>query len=182
MAISVTLPEDFIEATPRSVKNRSEYDLPGVYVFFDKNDIPLYVGKTVSFKRRFGQHALISEFFDLSTKARLYVVKSEYEKDIYETHLISELKPEYNKAKTFYTRLEYEDAIHALEMQITELREEIAELETCLREEMEMCDEDEESIISLGEVLLVQDRIRELEREIKGLQSRKSALLGRLSA
>lgn len=180
MAISVSLPETYLEATPRNVKNKGRYDLPGVYVFFSEDGTPLYVGKTVSFKRRFIKHSTSSEFFNVATSVRLYIVENEYEKDIYETHLISELKPEYNKAKTFYTHLDYEDALHSIDERIGSIREEIAEIETSLVEEWN--DEDGDSIVSLGVVLRMQSKIAELNREIRRLQSRKGAISARLSA
>lgn len=55
--IHITLPTNYKTAKPRDVKNRKEYDKPGVYVFFNSDDTALYVGKSVSFKRRFCVHA-----------------------------------------------------------------------------------------------------------------------------
>ncbi|WP_028559786.1 GIY-YIG nuclease family protein [Paenibacillus pinihumi] len=181
MSITVSLPEVYLEAAPREIRNKSMYDLPGVYVFYDDRNVPLYVGKTVSFKRRISRHSMSSDFYHFSSHVRLYLVENEYEKDIYETYLISTLKPEYNKAKTFYTRLDYEDMLHEVNERITEAKREIAELE---REEFEEDDsfEDTSDSESLGDVLRIQRRLIELERELARLYARKGGLLGRFSA
>lgn len=154
--------------------------MPGIYVFYSEEGTPLYVGKTVSFKRRFVQHAASSEFFDIATKVRLYPVKNEYEKDIYETYLISELRPEYNKAKTFYSRLEYEDALHAIEVRIFEVQEEIANMEKCLVDESSY--ECTDAVLTLGEALHLRTRVYALRKEVAKLHARKGALMSRLSA
>ncbi len=184
MSIKVELPDHYLTATPRDVKNRKEFDRSGVYIFYDESDVPIYVGKTVSFKKRFSKHSTESEFFHLATTVRLYVVKSEYEKDIYETYLINDLKPEYNRAKTFYTRLEYEDMLHKVEERIFDVKREIEEIERTL---CEISDPDSELIAELdsdplGECLRLERQVAELKSRLKKLQIRKSNIKQRLSA
>ena len=50
-------------------------------------------------------HRRESEFYRELDYAEFYNIESEYKKDILETLLISELKPIYNKAKTYYLRV-----------------------------------------------------------------------------
>lgn len=184
MGIKITLPDTYVEASPVDIKNKKEYDRSGIYVFYDEQGTPLYVGKTVSFKSRFSGHAKKSAFFRLADYVRLYYVSAEYEKDIYETYLINELKPEYNRAKTFYSRLEYEDMLHAVEERITEINQEIQDLDKEITDLYDDDDDYREDCVgeALGELLLTQDRINGLQYELKKLYIRKGTLLGRLSA
>lgn len=189
MGIEVVLPEFYLESTPREVKNSSQYEVSGVYIFYDNYDIPLYVGKTVSFRRRFGKHSTNSEFYSLSTKVLLYTVKNEYEKDVYETYLINELKPQYNRAKSFYSRLEYEDMLHRVEEKIYDIKYEIDEANYLLtelhEEEIDISDGDYETFEEsdfLGESALLYRQVSELEQQLKRLYLRKANLIARLSA
>lgn len=175
MSITITLPDDYIEAVPRDVKNKKDYDIPGVYVFYGVDDTPLYVGKTVSFKRRFSQHASRSDFYRRATKVRLYTLFDEYEKDIYETHFISELQPVHNKAKTFYRRVDHEDKLYEIEERISEIKDEITDIAT--PDDFEEYDEE----IALGQVLHAQTRIKELEAQLTALYIRKGTIKSHLS-
>jgi hypothetical protein len=179
LGISVTLPDVFLEVNAREVRRKYAYKKSGVYVFYSADGEALYVGKTVDFKSRFNDHSTRSDFYNLAEKARLYFVDSEYEKDIYETHLIRELRPQYNKAKTFYSRLEYEDMLHVILEKITDAKEEI----DCLLNESIYDDDlsDEDDNITLGRALHITERIAEAECSLKKLYARKGMLMSRLS-
>jgi predicted GIY-YIG superfamily endonuclease len=185
MSIKITLPTSFVETTPVDVKNKKEFDRSGVYVFYDDSDTPLYVGKSISFKRRFGGHAKTSKFFRLSTKVRLYYVDNEFEKDIYETFLIKELKPEFNRDKSYYTRLEYEDMLQKVEETIIDIKLELSDLRDSHEDddESDYCYDDDHNQLSaeLGEFLFRSERAAELDYRLKKLYIRKATLLGRLS-
>jgi hypothetical protein len=185
MSIRITMPDKFIESTPSDVKNKKEFNLPGIYVFYDDQDVPLYVGKTINFKKRFAGHAKSSTFFRLATRVRLYVIKGEYEKDIYETYLINELKPEFNRGKTFYVRHEYEDMLQKVEGRIIDIKQELTELTLTDVEDDEddnYLDSEEYNLSLLGYEILRTERIAYLEYQLKKLNVRKGTLLGRLSS
>jgi len=69
MGIQITLPDSFIEADPLDVKNKKYYDKPGVYIFYDVDNTPLYVGKTVSFNRRFKKTRIKLRVFQTISKS-----------------------------------------------------------------------------------------------------------------
>lgn len=184
MSIKITLPSAYVEATPVDIRNKKMYDRPGVYVFYDENGTPLYVGKTKSFKKRFAGHAKTSEFFRVSAIVRLYYVNDEFEKDVYETFLIKELRPEFNRDKTYYTRLEYEDMLQKVEETILDIKLELADLMADDNDDDDddfYDDYDNQLNAELGEFLHNQERIAELEYRLKKLYVRKTTLLGRLS-
>jgi hypothetical protein len=186
VSIKITMPEKFIEATPVDVKSKKDYIMSGVYVFYDDKDVPLYVGKTVNFKSRFSGHAKSSKFFRLAAKVRLYLVKSEYEKDIYETYLINELKPEFNRDKTYYFRPEYEEMLQKVEERIIDIKLEIDELmrtpdEEDVDDEYVYLDTEEYNLCLLGDEIQRTERIAYLEYQLKKLTIRKATLMGRLS-
>lgn len=179
MRIEIDVPSKYLKAKVSDVKNRSQYDTPGVYVFYSKDDTPLYVGKTISFRRRFSAHAKKSEFYHLSSYVKLYRIKREYDKDIFETYLINKLRPEYNRAKTFYIREEYEDMLDIITESIADKQYEIRELRTF---ESDLQNEDDDDYEALGEMLNDEARIAELESEIRALQKRKATLMIRMTS
>jgi predicted GIY-YIG superfamily endonuclease len=182
MSIKITLPTTYVEATPVDVKNKKVFDRPGVYVFYDENSTPLYVGKTKSFKKRFAGHAKTSKFFRLSVLVRLYYVRDEFEKDVYETFLIKELKPEFNRDKSYYSRLEYEDMLQRVEETILDIKLELADLMSDDNDDDDFYDDyDNQLNAELGEFLHNQEHIAELEYRLKKLYVRKATLIGRLS-
>lgn len=187
MSIVVELP-DYVEVPVRSVCTKKVYDGSGVYIFIDSWGKALYVGKTVSFKRRMRDHMRSSEFYRLAKTIRLYYVRDEFAKDIYETYAIKEFKPEYNMAKTFYERMEYEDMLHEIEFKISEVEDEIYELENEFGKLLDHDDDvsdaiyDDEEDFILGESLYVRRSIAALEKELRDLRKRKGILRARLSS
>lgn len=180
MIIEIDVPDNYLTVDSMEVRRKKKYDIPGVYVFYSKDDTPLYVGKTVSFKRRFNGHAASSEFYPLASYARLYEVKREYDKDIFETYLINELRPEYNRAKTFYARREYEDMLDDIIESIEEKLQEIRDLRP--KKVKSFYEEDDDDFEALGEMLSGSERIAELEHEIRTLNKRKATLMHRMTA
>lgn len=191
--IHITLPTDYKTATPREVKNRKEFDRAGVYVFFNEDDVALYVGKSVSFKRRFSRHAAESSFYYEASYVRLYDLNSDYERDIYETEMIRRFTPVFNKAKQFHQQIEIEQELAAIEDQARELIEEINEL----RDELNsLYDETDEALVTgdptntdggfddfecLGEVMCINRRMAELRAELARLYRKKQILLAKRS-
>ncbi|WP_440615067.1 hypothetical protein [Bacillus subtilis] len=188
--IQITIPENYKTARPGEIKNKKDYDRAGVYVFFDADDTPLYVGKTVSFKRRFVEHSRCSEFYYLASYVRLYEVDDDYERDIYETEMIRQFDPLYNKAKMYHRRKEVEEALLEIEVRAEDLIAEIHELQEELAETYDEAAEtdfitdykvaaDCEPLneVQLGEVLYINRRIEELKDELKKQYAKKRGLM-----
>lgn len=76
---------------------------PGVYVFYDKKNTPLYVGKSVNVKKRVQSHfSITSSPTDLKLSARTTFVETirtagELEALVLESSLIKKLSPLYNR-------------------------------------------------------------------------------------
>ncbi|MGO1136524.1 GIY-YIG nuclease family protein [Bacillus subtilis] len=189
--IHITLPTNYKTAKPRDVKNRKEYDKPGVYVFFNSDDTALYVGKSVSFKRRFCVHAANSPFFREASYVRLYEMDTDYERDIYETEMIRQFDPLFNKAKQFHRQVEIEQELAEIKDNAQQLIEEINEL----RDELNaLYDEADAAVVTgdrtdvdggsgslekLGEVLYIDRRISELRAELARLYRKKQILIAK---
>ncbi|CAF1802675.1 GIY-YIG nuclease family protein [Bacillus subtilis] len=188
--IQITIPENYKTARPRDIKNKNEFDRAGVYVFFDEDNTPLYVGKSVSFKRRFIDHSRNSEFYYLASYARLYEIDNDYERDIYETEMIRQFDPLYNKAKMYHRRKEVEEALSEIEIRAEDLIAEIRELHEDIGEKYERAEETDyitgqkvvvdcvpSNEIQLGEVLYLNRRINEIKEELKKLYAKKRGLM-----
>ncbi|WEY98890.1 GIY-YIG nuclease family protein [Bacillus subtilis] len=188
--IQITIPENYKTARPRDIKNKNEFDRAGVYVFFDEDNTPLYVGKSVSFKRRFVDHSRNSEFYYLASYVRLYEIDNDYERDIYETEMIRQFDPLYNKAKMYHRRKEVEEALSEIEIRAEDLIAEIRELHEDIGEKYERAEETDyitghkviadcapSNEIQLGEVLYLNRRINELKDELKKLYAKKRGLM-----
>lgn len=102
--------------------------LNGVYVMRDISDVCLYVGKTKDFVKRVRQHARQSDFYRSIEYVEFYYNSNEYKKDIIETYLINELKPIYNKAKTYYLQRDLEEKLSEIEEEEHSIRSEINDI------------------------------------------------------
>ncbi len=77
--------------------------VPGVYIFYSKDDIPLYVGKSINIKERVMSHfSNIASITDLKIIKEIYKIKyvecaGEFGALITENRLIKDLCPVYNK-------------------------------------------------------------------------------------
>jgi excinuclease UvrABC nuclease subunit len=78
-------------------------DAGGIYVLFDEENNLLYVGKAKNLRSRLKSHmygvASTSVPRDRVCYISIIYVDSPMERDIYETYLIYELKPQFNKSK-----------------------------------------------------------------------------------
>lgn len=104
---------------------------PGVYVFFDSEKTPLYVGKSVSLRDRLSSYFsknLLSKTRKLIEKTRYFKIiytNSEIEAILLEANLVKNLKPKYN--------IELKDDKHPLYIVIT--NEDYPRVLTARREE-----------------------------------------------
>jgi excinuclease ABC subunit C len=77
-------------------------DNPGVYIFLDKNNKPLYVGRTISLRKRVLSYfrkdidSRIREMVDLAKKIKIKKTDSLLEAVILEANLIKKYWPKYN--------------------------------------------------------------------------------------
>ena len=69
----------------------------GTYVFYDKEGVPLYVGQTSSYKRRFNQHKAGRKWWKFVDRVRVWDCASESNRLMSETVLIFRLRPKYNR-------------------------------------------------------------------------------------
>lgn len=155
--------------------------LRGIYVFRGKYGDCLYVGQTKSFRSRFMSHLASSMFSRLIYSADIYRVDDPYTREIFETVFIDELKPYYNRAKSFGKQRARYDAvcfeIESLEGERLALEEERAEiLDAVNRPEdhelrpydpyEEYTDFDEAVYAIFGEDLRMTERVPEIDAEI----------------
>ncbi|MGD2353353.1 GIY-YIG nuclease family protein [Bacillus subtilis] len=179
--INISLPSDYIQDNPIKIRSGHKYSYGGVYVFFNDNDEALYVGKTNNFRKRFNSHCYDNRFFKESTYARLYEIKDEFERDIYETHAIRHFNPKYNKAKVYHRHDEIEFELSVLEAEIEEMAAMIKELRDELNSPYyDYFDEEEYNPIEeLGRVLFTIRQIDELKAELAKMRRRKLTLTNR---
>ena len=71
-------------------------NLPGVYIFEDKNKIPLYIGKSVNIKTRVHQHLKHSPFISKSKTVKHIVTPNDTIAILLEAELIKTYAPKYN--------------------------------------------------------------------------------------
>lgn len=182
MAINITMPDDSMTFNKREYKqyrDRLKSRPAGVYFLYDANDTLLYVGKTGKFRGRLRSHFRgndVSEpFYRLIEYVTVYFVEDAYERELYETFAINTFQPEYNKSKAYF--VDHSEEIAELEEQIRELEYEKKELED------DMCDDGlvdrdyEDNTQYLTSIYFHnQERLAEIESEVKILQKRKSLL------
>ncbi|UHH07137.1 GIY-YIG nuclease family protein [Bacillus subtilis] len=190
--ISITLPNEYIQDKPTTIKSSAKYTYGGVYIFFNEDNEALYVGKTQNFKSRFADHFYDNRFFKEAAYARLYEVKDEFERDIYETQAIREFDPIFNKAKVYHRLDEIDFELSVIEAEAEELIASIKELKQELNEIYEKDDEyiiditsandtdgDVDHIETLGDVFYIMRQIDELDERLSALKRRKLTLTNR---
>lgn len=82
-------------------------DKGGIFLFFNKNDELLFVGKARKIRRRIKKHfednvSPMKNHRKEVYKIQVFVVEDPMEREIYETYIINELKAKYNVEKVFY--------------------------------------------------------------------------------
>lgn len=82
----------------------------GIYLFFNEKDELLYCGKTDSLRSRIRTHfydnvSAIKDNRDEVYKIACCFVPDPYEREIYETHAIHQMKSKYNIDKVFFDRI-----------------------------------------------------------------------------
>lgn len=82
-------------------------DKGGIFLFFNKNDELLFVGKARKLRQRIKKHfednvSPIKMHRDEVYKIEICLVEDPMEREIYETYIINKLKSKYNVDKVFY--------------------------------------------------------------------------------
>lgn len=82
-------------------------DKGGIFLFFNKNDELLFVGKARKLRQRIKKHfedtvSPIKTHRDEVHKIEVCLVEDPLEREIYETYIINKLKSKYNVEKVFY--------------------------------------------------------------------------------
>lgn len=82
-------------------------DKGGIFLFFNKNDELLFVGKARKLRQRIKKHfedtvSPIKMHRDEVYKIDICLVEDPMEREIYETYIINQLKSKYNVDKVFY--------------------------------------------------------------------------------
>ena len=116
--INITIPDPAVTITKRdSLEESNTYGFPdfhsiprdkgGIFMFYNKNQDLLFVGKARKLRPRIKKHfedtvSPIKNHRDEVTKIEAYVVEDPVHREIYETYLINELKSKYNIDKAFF--------------------------------------------------------------------------------
>lgn len=82
-------------------------DKGGIFLFFNKNDELLFVGKARKLRQRIKKHfedtvSPIKTHRDEVHKIDICIVEDPMEREIYETYIINKLRSKYNVDKVFY--------------------------------------------------------------------------------
>lgn len=82
-------------------------DLGGIFMFYNKKDELLFVGKARKLRPRIKKHfedtvSAIKMNRDEVTKIDVCLVEDPVHREIYETYIINKLKAKYNEDKVFY--------------------------------------------------------------------------------
>lgn len=157
--------------------------LNGVYVMLDDLRICLYVGKTKDLLKRLHQHRRHSEFYRSVYQIEFYINSNEYEKEMLETFLINELKPVYNKAKTYYKQEDYEYMLQEIEEEEHFLKAEIADIKYFQQTtDGYFYDTDDYDLDNFAYERKVDElELAELEQRLRRLQKRKYEISTRMS-
>lgn len=188
MSVQVTLPEPIEISVEEFKQTKGNYtEISGVYVLLGQNNRMLYVGKSINIKKRIEKHIIgyrdSERFFKDIVRIRMYLSKNQFYVEIYETYLINELMPEFNRDKSYFSAFvtEMSERTVELDLQVRELKEERESLIDLMQElDREDRDDDEESFgDSLSSV-----RLTQIQRRISALgeERRRVSRLLRTSA
>jgi hypothetical protein len=188
MGVIVTLPKSE-EFSKEEFLNRREsfLGISGVYVLRNSEGLCLYVGKSSSLGRRLLEHLSGKKdsirFYKDIASISLYCSGNMFYVDVYETYLINELRPKFNRDKMYFeehtsavsdTLDKLEEAAHQLEEERRWLILEIEDFERFKE------DEYDEQVVML-EWLELTRRLRELDRNLQRVEGRRALYRRRLS-
>jgi excinuclease UvrABC nuclease subunit len=116
--INITIPKPDVTITKKTNPELSNIygftefhliprDKGGIYMFYNKQQELLFVGKARKLRPRIKKHfedsvSPIKEHREEVTKIEVCVIEDPVHREIYETYIINELKSKYNIDKVFY--------------------------------------------------------------------------------
>jgi predicted GIY-YIG superfamily endonuclease len=188
--ISIEEPNDYLRIKPEKVSLLRGLR-GGVYFLENRFGEVIYIGKTSNFKRRIREHlngiGRSSLFCAHIHMVRLYAIKDEFEREIYETYLINKYKPFYNVSKVYDKAEEIEkeselfNEYHRIQSELILLDDEKQELvqflkgyddEDSVSEYEDYFDDDDRKMYELGEQLFAIERLKTINTEMKTLRER----------
>lgn len=187
--IKIEEPESFTRITIKEVEAFRIHEA-GVYFLENQHGEVIYIGKTGNFRRRLREHLRgrgnSAAFSNHISTVRLYEIKDEYQREMYETFLINKYKPYYNIGKVFDNDKgnaafnEY----HKIQAELTDVQEQRREAREYfrLREDRDFISEYEETygddakVYELGSDLWHVNRLRELDSEYARLKGKLSTV------
>lgn len=118
--INITIPTADVTITKKDAPEESNIygftefhsiprDKGGIFMFYNHEDELLFVGKARKLRPRIKKHfenkvSVVKNHRDEITKIDVCLVEEPAHRDIYETHIINELKAKYNVEKVFFDR------------------------------------------------------------------------------
>lgn len=151
----------------------------GVYVMRGSDGEVIYVGKSGDVAKRLKGHKRDSEFFPQAVRLDIYETNGACHRDMLETYLINELKPIYNRSKTYFRAAEYGEEVEEIEYEIGELAAEIDELRRELDglsvNDLRNYDRDTLDV----DRQLLRDEIADKAERVRELQADKHAIISR---
>lgn len=195
MAINITMPDEKLMIKRWDFVNHREYlwssdGRKGVYILKSADDHVLYVGKSTQLYARINDHirgrGASDAFSHLIDSITIYFVTRSEDLDIYETHAINEMSPEYNRDKVYANKsfIAESEKYERVCEELSEIRYEIADMkyerdaygfDSFDIAEDSLAEEDAESI-KLGEMIAFDLKIEILERREGNLKAEKSRL------
>ncbi|WP_339306894.1 GIY-YIG nuclease family protein [Paenibacillus sp. FSL R5-0519] len=186
MTINITVPQESLSLDILSVRRIMVPQIigkSGIYVFYDVEEKPLYVGKSKDLNRRINEHLGLSPYpFDnRAVTVKVYLEDDPTSVDIYESFMISKLEPEYNRAGNYSDGFQRQNAdeLFDLEVRLSEAEDEERTLSSFIHEQeaavmYEELTEVEDFIEALRDIGHIRRKISELKREI-GVRKRRSS-------
>lgn len=191
--INIEEPESYTRITVREVETFRLHEA-GVYYLENHHGEVIYIGKTGNFRRRLREHLRgrgnSAAFCNHINTVRLYEIKDEYQREMYETFLINKYKPYYNIGKVFDNDKGNEafNQYHKIQAELTDVQEQRREVREYfrLREDRDFLSEyeeaygDEAKVYELGSDLWHVNRLRELDSEYARLKGKLSTVRAKI--
>lgn len=150
------------------------YKKPGLYVFYNVEKTPLYAGKSTNLRARLRSHATSSPFFPIAYQVDLYYVDNAAERDIYETYVISTLKPLYNREKVYANSTAKSMELYEVDTDIESAESELADI----KQELKFMNWGDEKFHGIDdEYINLKEREKEVREELSKLKRKRSELI-----
>lgn len=189
MGITVTLPEGTLYSKGDIYGRRMWLNrVSGVYVLRDSVGVCLYVGKSTNLWTRLSSHIKGHQdsirFYKQIHTIMIYQSGSQFEVDIYETYLINELMPKYNRDKMYFTEHidELMDSLAFIDEKLHYLKEDRAELVSAIERSDDFAENEfgDERVVRFEEAANA-SQLREVDRKIRNLTEERWRVRSKLT-